>query len=98
MELNEQSFYRFSGTPSRRVIPMLATEQGIVLDFEQANEAKEKAFLNSIHLLKPIDPVVRIAAQPIPPPHSPPLVDAMIPDVNQVVDAVMRLAEGGKLS
>ena len=42
-------------------------------------------------------PVVRIAAQPIPPPHSPPLVDAMIPDVDQVIDAVMRLAEGGKL-
>ena len=43
-------------------------------------------------------PVVRIAAQPIPPPHSPPLVDAMIPDVDQVVDAVMRLAEGGKIA
>ncbi|MGH7817621.1 MAG: transketolase C-terminal domain-containing protein, partial [Candidatus Binatia bacterium] len=43
-------------------------------------------------------PVVRIAAQPIPPPHSPPLVDAMIPDVDQVIDAVMRLAEGGRVS
>lgn len=43
-------------------------------------------------------PVVRLAAQPIPPPHSPPLVDAMIPDVDQIVDAVMRLAEGGKIS
>ena len=42
-------------------------------------------------------PVVRIAAQPIPPPHSPPLVDAMIPSVDQVVDAVMHLAEGGRL-
>ncbi len=42
-------------------------------------------------------PVVRIAAQPIPSPHSPPLVDAMIPDVDQIVDAVMRLAEGGKV-
>jgi pyruvate/2-oxoglutarate/acetoin dehydrogenase E1 component len=42
-------------------------------------------------------PVVRIAAQPIPPPHSPPLVDAMIPDVDQVIDAVMRLAEGGRV-
>ena len=40
-------------------------------------------------------PVVRIAAQPIPPPHSPPLVDAMIPDVEQIVDAVMRLVEDG---
>ena len=43
-------------------------------------------------------PVVRVAAQPIPPPHSPPLVDAMIPDVEQIIDAVMRLAEGGKIS
>jgi hypothetical protein len=33
-------------------------------------------------------------AQPIP--HSPPLVDAMIPDVDQIVDALMRLAEAGK--
>jgi acetoin:2,6-dichlorophenolindophenol oxidoreductase subunit beta len=41
-------------------------------------------------------PVVRVAAQPIPLPHSPPLVEAMIPDVAQVIDAVMRLAEGGK--
>jgi len=39
--------------------------------------------------------VIRIGAQPIPPPHSPPLVDAMIPDVDQIVDAVIRLAEGG---
>jgi len=43
-------------------------------------------------------PVVRVAAQPIPPPHSPPLVDAMIPDVDQIIEAVMRLAEGGKIS
>lgn len=43
-------------------------------------------------------PVIRIGAQPIPPPHSPPLVEAMIPDVEQVVSAVMRLAEGGKRS
>jgi pyruvate dehydrogenase E1 component beta subunit len=42
-------------------------------------------------------PVIRIAAQPIPPPHSPPLVEAMIPGVDQVIDAVMRLAEGGKV-
>jgi acetoin:2,6-dichlorophenolindophenol oxidoreductase subunit beta len=42
-------------------------------------------------------PIIRVGAQPIPPPHSPPLVDAMIPDVDQVVDAVMRLAEGGKV-
>jgi pyruvate dehydrogenase E1 component beta subunit len=37
-------------------------------------------------------PVLRIAAQPIPPPHSPPLIDAMIPTVDQVIDAAQRLA------
>jgi pyruvate/2-oxoglutarate/acetoin dehydrogenase E1 component len=42
-------------------------------------------------------PVVRLAAQPIPPPHSPPLVEAMIPDREQIVGTVMRLAEGGRI-
>lgn len=36
-------------------------------------------------------PVVRVGAQPIPPPHSPPLVDAMIPDVDQIVSTSLRL-------
>ncbi|MDP6555843.1 MAG: HAD family phosphatase [Pirellulaceae bacterium] len=63
MSLDEQRFYTHSGTPSRRVIPMLAKEQGITLDFEQANRAKEEAFLNSLHLLKPIEPVVQIAKE-----------------------------------
>jgi HAD superfamily hydrolase (TIGR01509 family) len=63
MTLDEQRFYTFSGTPSRRVIPKLAAEQGIELDFETANLAKEEAFLESVHLLKPIDPVIEIARQ-----------------------------------
>jgi pyruvate dehydrogenase E1 component beta subunit len=37
-------------------------------------------------------PVLRIAAQPIPPPHSPPLIDAMIPSLDQIIDAAQRLA------
>lgn len=36
-------------------------------------------------------PVVRVGAQPIPPPHSPPLVDAMVPDVDQILSASLRL-------
>jgi acetoin:2,6-dichlorophenolindophenol oxidoreductase subunit beta len=43
-------------------------------------------------------PVLRVGAQPIPPPDSPPLVDAMIADVEQIVDTIMRLAEGGKIA
>jgi pyruvate dehydrogenase E1 component beta subunit len=41
-------------------------------------------------------PVVRVGAQPIPPPHSPPLVDAMVPDVERVVSEALRLAESKK--
>jgi HAD superfamily hydrolase (TIGR01509 family) len=63
MELDEQRFYSFSGTPSRRVIPMLALEQGITLDFDRANQAKEQDFLDTIHLLKPLEPVVQIARE-----------------------------------
>ncbi|MEO1971850.1 MAG: HAD family phosphatase, partial [Pirellulaceae bacterium] len=61
MTLDEDRFYSFSGTPSRRVIPMLAGEQGIELDFARANLDKEEAFLKCIHLLKPLEPVVEIA-------------------------------------
>jgi pyruvate/2-oxoglutarate/acetoin dehydrogenase E1 component len=43
-------------------------------------------------------PVVRVAAQPLPTPHSPPLVEAIIPNVDQIVSTVMRLAEGGRPS
>jgi len=63
MNLDEQRFYTYSGTPSRRIIPMLAEEQGINLDFDEANRAKEVAFLESLHLLTPIEPVVQIARE-----------------------------------
>jgi pyruvate/2-oxoglutarate/acetoin dehydrogenase E1 component len=77
------------------------TRRAIVLDEGPmiGGISAELAALIQEHLFADLrGPVIRIAAQPIPPPHSPPLVDAMIPDVDQIVDAVMRLAEGGKLS
>jgi HAD superfamily hydrolase (TIGR01509 family) len=61
MQLDEQTFYSHSGTPSRRVIPMLAKEQGISIDFDAAIVVKEERFLEVIHLLEPIEPVVDIA-------------------------------------
>lgn len=36
-------------------------------------------------------PVIRVAAQPLPPPHSPTLVDAMVPDVDQIVTSALRV-------
>ena len=75
------------------------TKQAIVLDEGPmvGGLSAEIAALIQENLFSDLrGPVLRIAAQPIPPPHSPPLVDAMIPDVDQIVEAVMRLAEGGK--
>lgn len=39
-------------------------------------------------------PVVRVGAQHLPPPHSPPLVEAIIPSVDRIVQTALRLAEG----
>ncbi len=61
MQLDEQSFYRHSGIPSTRVIPMLAAEQGVEVNFAEALADKERRFLHSLELLKPIEPIVQIA-------------------------------------
>jgi len=39
-------------------------------------------------------PVIRIGAYPLPPPHSPPLVEAIIPGIDRIVSAGLRLVEG----
>jgi acetoin:2,6-dichlorophenolindophenol oxidoreductase subunit beta len=41
-------------------------------------------------------PVLRIATQPLPPPHSPNLVAAIVPGVDEIVAAALRLVEGKK--
>lgn len=41
-------------------------------------------------------PVVRVGAAFIPPPHSPPLVEAMLPSTAGIVQAALRLVEGKK--
>jgi len=40
-------------------------------------------------------PVIRVGAQHLPPPHSPPLVEAIIPSVDRIVQTALKLA-GGK--
>ena len=39
-------------------------------------------------------PVIRIGAYPLPPPHSPPVVEAIIPSVDRIVSEALRLVEG----
>ena len=59
--LDEDHFYQHSGTPSSRVIPKVAAEQGKKLDFQRALDEKERHFLQSSDLLLPIPRVVEIA-------------------------------------
>ncbi|MGI9474062.1 MAG: HAD family hydrolase [Rubripirellula sp.] len=63
VSLDEDNFYKHSGTPSSRVIPMLAAAQGMQVDFDQALAAKEEAFLGSLDALRPIANVVQIARE-----------------------------------
>ena len=43
-------------------------------------------------------PVARVGAHHLPPPHSPPLVEAMLPSVERIVESALKLAEGEKPS
>ena len=61
MELAEQDFYLHSGTPSSKVIPMLAEVAGVEIEFERALGDKEAFFVQKLELLQPIAPVVQIA-------------------------------------
>ena len=57
----EDRFYSLGGMPTDKIIRMLATEQQVVVDVSAASIAKEEAFLELLHLLKPIPIVVDVA-------------------------------------
>ncbi|MCU0713446.1 MAG: HAD family phosphatase [Pirellula sp.] len=63
MELPEDRFYALGGMPSHRIIEMLAAEQSVAVDAIHAAHEKEQAFLDLIHLLKPIEPVMAVARE-----------------------------------
>jgi beta-phosphoglucomutase family hydrolase len=63
MELPEDRFYALGGMPSHRIIELLAAEQSVTVDAVHAAHEKEQAFLDLIHLLKPIEPVMAVARE-----------------------------------
>ncbi|QDT08196.1 Fructose-1-phosphate phosphatase YqaB [Planctomycetes bacterium K23_9] len=63
MTLAEETFFAHCGTPSRILIPRLAAESDIQIDYAKALDAKETFFLQSIDLLQAIDPIVQIASE-----------------------------------
>jgi len=60
----EDFFYQLGGKPSEQILRMLIDQQGLkVDDVLSAAHRKEHYFLEMIHDVKPIEPVVRIARQ-----------------------------------
>ena len=63
MELSEDRFYSLGGQPTVRIVKLLADEQGIDLVPEVVSNEKEEAFLERLHEVKPIKPIVDIVHQ-----------------------------------
>jgi HAD superfamily hydrolase (TIGR01549 family) len=61
MVLSEERFYTLGGMPPRRIVAMLAREQGVEIDVDVVAAAKIDEFLKLIDTVRPIEPVVEIA-------------------------------------
>lgn len=61
IEFPEARFYELAGVPTDRIIERLAAEQQVEVDARAVAGEKEAAFLQLIHLLKPIDVVLEVA-------------------------------------
>lgn len=60
IDFDEDRFYSLSGRPTRDIIAQLAAEAGVELDVEQAAKVKERHFLDQLHRVQAIDPVVDV--------------------------------------
>lgn len=60
LQFSEDRFYALGGTPTDRIIEMLADEQGIVVDVATVAQEKESRYVMSLDLVQPILPVTRI--------------------------------------
>ena len=61
-ELSQDLFYKLGGIPTVRIFELLRDEHGLkVSDVHAAAERKEEYFMELIHEVKPIEPVLEIA-------------------------------------
>lgn len=63
MTLTEETYYKHCGTPSRLLIPMLAAEANVQVNYHEALAKKESIFLDNLDQLQPIEPIVSIARE-----------------------------------
>lgn len=61
IEFSEDRFYSMAGQPTILIVRTLLAEQGIEGDPEEISREKENGFLNVLHQVQPIDPIVEIA-------------------------------------
>jgi beta-phosphoglucomutase family hydrolase len=61
---SEELFYKLGGKPTEQIFELLRDEHGLkVGDVKEVSERKEEYFLELIHEVKPIEPVLEIAKQ-----------------------------------
>ena len=60
---DEDRSYALGGVPSDKIVALLAAEAGLTLDAREVARLKEEAFLELMHLLEPIEAVVRVARE-----------------------------------
>ena len=63
IEFDEDRFYALGGMPSSKIVAMLASERGLELDAQVVARRKEDAFLEELHQLVAIPPILEIARQ-----------------------------------
>jgi len=60
MAFDEDRFYSMGGRPTRDIVATLAAEAGVNVDVEQEAHRKEQGFLDQLHAVEPIDPVIAV--------------------------------------
>lgn len=61
LRLPEERFYALGGVPSRDILKLLSTEQGVVLDPVAVAHEKETEYLQLIAQIEPVHTVVEVA-------------------------------------
>ena len=61
LEMSEDRFYALGDWPTRRVAELLISESGRAIDAEKLSHEKEARFIDTLHLILPVEPVVEVA-------------------------------------
>jgi beta-phosphoglucomutase family hydrolase len=62
-EFSEALFYEMAGIPSRKIVEILNERHGWTLDAQALADFKESLYVEQLHKVTPIEPVVRIVKE-----------------------------------